>query len=635
LEDPSSYINLVARAHQHDAAVPAGPALSAPGLVAGTESAPGAAAIYAMTAPRAHERWLGNAFRYGLRSPGSPLEPPAAVDRDGEPALDAATGLPRPGSRNDWSESPDADLLAGGASGRLPLAPARRVFSELASSDITDSRNRLTPDNAIVDRTAVGLGSTDPETPAQVVAWMLSARPIGDPGARAPVVIDYHADGIALAFVATQDGLLHAFDAASGVERWAWLPRALMPRLARLMRDQPATARSHGIDGALVLHRFDPDGDGVIERDAGEHLWLMFGLGRGGGAYYALDIADPDQPRLLWSRDFGADDASPGAEPVIARLSIASATRSGGNWVVLLAAGGSLRLLDATTGSTLWSAAASDADLLVPELTVTLASAPRALDLDGDGQLDRSYLLDPSGGLWRFDFTPGAAPAELARARRIARLGAGTRHFQASPDVSIATIGGRREIAIAAGSGRADLPRDVTTIDRVYVLFDRGATRELLEADLHDVTDGGAAMPATAPGWFLRLDGHGPGEKVIGSSVTFDHVLRFQTYQPLAWRDDEPCGPPRALLRRYARDIRSGLPIRNAAAPDRDEETALEAPGLPVELRFAFPSPADAPCPGCRARPFGIAGARTFDPGYAGDPVRTSWRKLQPAADSR
>jgi hypothetical protein len=31
----------------------------------------------------------------------------------------------------------------------------------------------------------------------------------------------------------------------------------------------------------------------------------------------------------------------------------------------------------------------------------------------------------------------------------------------------------------------------------------------------------------------------------------------------------------------------------------------------------------------------GILGGETFDTGYAGDPVRTSWRKLLPPPDSR
>jgi type IV pilus assembly protein PilY1 len=635
LDQPLTYVDLIARAHQLDAAVPAGPGLSGAGLLAASATSHEPSAIFSLTAPRASERWFGNIFRYGLRLADPPLVPPAVVDRDGEPAIDAVTGLPFPGSRSAWSDVPDASLLMGGATGRLPEAAARRIFSELVSADFADARNRLTPGNAVIDRALVGLEAGDVESVEDVIGWLLAARPLGDPGLRAPVVVSYPAHDFALAFVATHDGLLHAVDATTGVERWAWMPRALMPRLLRLVRDGETTSRTHGIDGALVVHRFDPDGNGRVDAAAGEHLWLMLNLGRGGNHYYALDVSDPDRPSLLWEHSPpGLENLEHRPEPVIARLAVGGAGQSAGDWVVMLAAGTRLQVLDAPTGRSLWSAAATEADLQVPGLTNWMVSAPRALDLDGEGRVDVAYLLDQAGGLWRFDFRQDATPPELAVARRIARLGTGDQRFLSSPDVSVAKLGRRGEIAIAAGSGRTDRPRDTGVIDRVYVLFDRGQSDELLGPDLHDATDRGSAMPATAPGWYLRLDAHGSGEKVIGPSVTFDHVLRFQTYQPLPPQEDAPCGPPRATQRIYARDIRTGLPANAVDRPDDEEESEIEAPGLPADIRFVFPAPAATPCPGCRPRAFGLAGARTFDAGYAGDPVRTSWRKLPPP-DSR
>lgn len=636
VDDPHAYVNLLAQAHQRDAAVPAGPALSSAGLLAASTTTHEPAVIYGLTAPRARQRWLGNLFRYGLRPPESPLAPPAIVDRDGEAAIDNVSGLPLPGSRSAWSDAPDSSLLAGAAAGRLPAPSERHVYVDLAVPSVTDARNRLVPDDPRVDRFMVGLAAADRESPGDVIEWLLASRPLGDPGLHAPLVVNYREQDLAVAYVATHDGLLHAVDAATGVERWAWMPRNLMSRLAGLMRDEETTARSHGIDGPLVVHRFDPDGDGRIAAARGEHLWLLFGLGRGGNAWFALDIAEPDAPRLLWTFSLpDADEVDIRPEPVVARLGTGDPGQSGGGWIVLLAGGRGLHVLDAETGRPLWSAAAhDDAIQRVPGLTEILASAPRAIDLDGDGRIDRAYLLDSVGGLWRFDFTPDSTPAELAAARRIARFGDGSHSFHASPDVSIARLRGQNEIAIAAGSGRLDRPRDAFGVDRIYVVFDRDHPAELSESGLHDATDRGSAMPATAPGWYLRLERHGAGEKIIGPALTFDHVLRFQTYQPLPQERDAPCGPPRALRRLYARDIRTGLPATNVERPDEDEEVAIESPGLPVELRYAFPRPMEATCAGCRARPFGILGTEIFDPGYAGDPVRTSWRKL-PLPDSR
>lgn len=153
---------------------------------------------------------------------------------------------------------------------------------------------------------------------------------------------------------------------------------------------------------------------------------------------------------------------------------------------------------------------------------------------------------------------------------------------------------------------------------------------EVTEADLYDATNAVGAMPPDARGWVLRLNAHGPGEKVAGAAVAFDHALRFETYQPLAPEESFPCGPPRSAARMYAIDIRTALPRNTAVDPEDDEPDEIAASGLPAGVRFGFPGRWDDACDGCRPRPFGIAGGDTFDPGYSGDPVRTSWRKLAP-----
>jgi type IV pilus assembly protein PilY1 len=655
LDDPLAFVNLVARSLQRDAAVAADPQLSAAAFLPITDAGNAPGIVVGLTAPRVGARWNGNLLQYRLRAPDSPLAAPVIVDRDDEPAIDAASALPRATSRSHWSDAPDANLLAGGAAGRLPVADARQLYSNVVSNRIRDAANRIGPGNPRLDAQRLGIASGDPETVEEALTGFAAERTLGDPGPHAPQVVDYPATGQRIVFAVTQDGLLQAFDAGSGVEDWAWLPQELLPRLVQLMRDEPTTVRDHGIDGPLVLHRFDSDDDGRIDAAAGEHLWLLFGLGRGGNRYYAIDISAADDPRLAWSIALpGAEGVESRATPVVTRLAIADSGQSAGDWVVLLAGGydrqfdtriaagtgggSALYVVDAVTGRSLWrSGSDSDADLPVSGLTASLPSAPRALDLDGDGRLDRAYLVDIGGGLWRFDFTDGRRAAELAEARLLARLGTGAERFHDSPDVSLASLAGGQRLAIAVGSGWLARPRDTTLVDRVAVVFDHGsaASRALTEADLFDATAGNAAMPVSSPGWFRRLDDHGPGEKVIGPGVTFDHVLRFQTYQPLAEEAGAPCGPPRARRRLQTLDIRTGLRHASAVEFEEDDTEEIAGTGLPVALRFGFPDRWDAACPGCQPRPFAIIGAETFDPGYSSDPVRTSWRRLAPPPDSR
>ena len=632
LDDPLAYVNLVARAFQHDAAIAADPQVSAAGLTPPDSSAGEPGVILGLTAPVARERWPGNLFRYALRAPAGPLEPPLLVDRDGEAAIDRASGLPLPTTRSLWSDAPDSNLLAGGAAGRLPRAEERRIHTDISSDRLLDAANRLEPGNAHVDRSLVGLSATDPDTLDDVLSWAATQRTLGDPGPHAPTIVEYPDSHLLVAYAATHDGMLQAFDVSSGIELWAWMPKEMLPRMPALMRNEATTARSHGIDGPIVLHRHDADGNGRIAVEDGEHLWLVFGLGRGGNRYFALDISAPTDPRLLWSISLPDASLENRSEPVVTRLAIDGSGQSTGDWVALLAAGNSLHVADALTGEILWTAGVDGPELAIAELA-NLPSAPRALDLDGDGYLDRSYLLDVTGGLWRFDFTSGLGGGQLATVSRLARLGTGAHQFHASPDVSIARIGNENRISIAAGSGWASRPREATIEDRLYLIFDPEAAdspREISEADLYDATDAPGAMPPDAPGWFVRLDAHGPGEKVVGSAVTFDHVLRFQTYQPLAIDEAAPCGPPRSVSRRYALDVRTALPHATAVESADEGPEEIPASGLPVGVRFGFPVRWQEPCEGCRPRSFGIIGGETFDPGYAGDPVRTSWRKLTP-----
>lgn len=656
-DDPLAFVNVIARSLQHSAAVAAGAQLSEAGLLPADGPANQPAVLFGLSVPRPRQRWLGNLLRYGLKAPESPLTVPVVTGRDGQDALDPETGLPRQDSNSAWNDGPDGNaLLAGGAAARLPAAELRRLYSDVTNDALTSARNRLVPGNPTFYAQLLGLGPKDRENPDTVISWLLNQRQLGDPGLSAPPTVSNAGDGTHSIFLATHDGVLHSFDGDTGVERWAFIPRILLSRLPELMRDEEALVRSHGIDGTLVLHRYDPDGDGKINASNGEHLWLMFGLGRGGSGYYALDVATPDEPRLMWSLDSTdlSDEAESWPEPVISRLTISGAGQTS-PWIVALAggydraadfpyspavtAGASISIFDAAGGHRLWRAAGNAAllpDLRLPEMTASLASAPSILDLDGDSYVDRMYFIDVGGGLWRMDMRNGATAANLAQARLVAQLGGEGRRFYSTPDVAMVRESSGLLPAISIGSGWLARPRNADITDRMYSIRDRqsaGAT--LRESDLHDATDGLQAMPAGAPGWFLRLDAHGPGEKVIGSSLTFDQRLHFLTYQPEIAPVAAACGPPQAVRRQRTLDVRTGLPASRLKLPGDPDEHELPGSGLPSALRFTFPGPWEGACADCRARPFGLVGTQIFDAGFANDPVRTSWRKLPIEADSR
>ena len=647
--DPLAFIDLIAVAHQRDAAVAASPQLSAAALDLFDPGTGSESVIFGLTAPRPRERWPGNLLRYALKAPAGPLEPPLVADRDGVPAI-GTDGLPHPGTRSLWSDAPDSNLLSGGAAGRLPLPDVRSIYSNVASDRIAEPANRLEPGNTRISRGLLGLGPPAAETVDEMLEAFRSLPGLGDPGVHAAAIAEYPAAGLRIVYAASHDGMLHALDADSGVELWAWMPTELLSRIPLILRDAHTTARRHGLEGPVVLHRHDPDGDGLIETADGEHLWLLLGLGRGGSRYYALDVSQPRDPRLMWSLDLPDSGVLALAEPIVARLSIAGSGQSANAWVAFLAGGydrrfesrtaggegvgGKLLVVDAETGRLLWSAGQDEADLPVAGLA-SVAAAPRILDLDGDGEVDRAYVLDVVGNLWRMDLQVGRPADTLGTAYRLAHVAHGGRRFHYTPDASLVRAGANPLLAIAFGSGSRMRPRDELPEDALHVVRDvlvGAPARDLGIDDLHDVTGSDSEVPPDAPGWMLRLNAHGAGEKVASATTTFDHVLRFQTYEPLPPDPSEPCGPPRSVARRYAVDIRTAAPIATAVDSEEDEPEEIPASGLPPALGFGFPGLWDDACEGCRPRPFGILGGETFDPGYAGAPVRTSWRKLLPPA---
>lgn len=93
------------------------------------------------------------------------------------------------------------------------------------------------------------------------------------------------------------DGMLHFFDAADGKESTAlvpadvWRPLGVSDdRLAKI-GSQPDTDATHRyfVDGGVSVFHSDTNGDGIIQ--ASETAYLVFGLGRGGSAYYQIPMS--------------------------------------------------------------------------------------------------------------------------------------------------------------------------------------------------------------------------------------------------------------------------------------------------------------------------------------------------------
>ncbi len=663
LQDPLALVMLFARALRHDAAVPGGPTISAPAIDRSTPTLPGPGLFYGIGEPAPQGRWVGNLLAYDLQAVATLTSP-------------ASAGAPRQSLPADdlWSPEAAAGPRSGGAAAQLPGPTRRQLYTDLTSDDLTAAGNRIAVANELLDAAAVGLSAGEDARRRELIDWTLgrdvfdadfdgdvssARRELGDPGLAAPLLLRYGTEesDAALVFTLTADGLLHALDARNGEERWAFLPYPLLHRLPALARAADAFSRPAGLQAPLAKRVIDANADGRLSRADGDRAWLYLSLGPAAPHHYALDVTDPDRPRILWT--IGPSQLPwlepTRATPVVTRLPLGPAGRA--RDVVLLAGGTSARLeaglppaagsgagfaiVDAENGAVLLTAgneALADVEVMLPG-AAAIASAPRAVDTDRDGVSDRLYLLDVGGGLWRIDWPGGGAAASVRRLGSFGDPGGGApaRQFHAAPDVVLTERAGRPALLLAFGSGSLTHPRERTGTDAFFAVFDQLPTRPaqrhapLVPEDLVDVTAGATALPADAAGWILRLDAHGAGEKVIGSALTVDGRVRFTTYQPLAPSADQPCGPPRAVSRLYTLDVQTGRPA-NYVDDEPEQPEELPTAGLPPALRIAFGIPAGAAAAG-RARPVGLLADSVIELDWLNTPVRTSWRELDLPAE--
>jgi type IV pilus assembly protein PilY1 len=325
---------------------------------------------------------------------------------------------------------------------------------------------------------------------------------------------------------------VRAVDAATTGALWTFTP----PEIA-------IASVNSGLLTDLRVLRFDANGDGVIDVNAGDKVWLYFGLRRAGAAYYALDISDRNQPHLLWRVDGttlnGLGDAW--STPTIARVRIAGATQNSEHFVLIFgggydSAGGGNRLfmIDAATGHLLWQM----------NMTAAVPAGVSVLDTDADDYADRMYAVDVSGLIWRFDIWNGHPASTLVTGGVVAdlrdpTLGASAApQFFNTPDVAlIQPRGGTPYYNVAVGSGNPLGGATAATHERFYAVRDRSpfdarsqasydSTPPILFTDLIDVSASTTQLPPTAPGWTLAL-----GAGVTGSAVTVNGVVMFTTFQ--------------------------------------------------------------------------------------------------------
>ncbi|WP_189440579.1 pilus assembly protein [Rhodanobacter panaciterrae] len=153
-----------------------------------------------------------------------------------------------------------------------------------------------------------------------------------------------------LIFVAANDGMLHAFNADTGAEVYAYLPAAVITTGGLAGGLATLSDPNYGTTTA-VPHQYFNDGELTVADVYFGTAWHSVAVGTTGRglakAIYALDVTNPANITLLWERSAG--DGGTNADyigqmtgkPVIAQTNDAGSadTTGNGNWSVLIGNG--------------------------------------------------------------------------------------------------------------------------------------------------------------------------------------------------------------------------------------------------------------------------------------------------------
>jgi len=629
--------------------------------------------------------WPGNLKKYEF-------EDGVIVDKNGDPAVNPADGLFFDSAVSFWSSGIDgSDVELGGAVENLPDPSDRNLYTNLSSdTDLTAGANEISVSNAGSFSLAdFGLtGAAGEPSKDELIRWALgedvqdedlnplttTRKAMGDPLHSQPAAVVYGgtpADPDLVVYMATNDGFVHAIDADDGTELWAFVPKEHLPNLPNLYINADTTFKTYGVDGDIVPITADRDRDGIIEPLDGDFVYIIFGMRRGGGTYYALDVTDRDSPQVLWQAS-AAQFGQTWSRPTVARVNINVNNQNDDKAVVVVGGGydnvhdtlphptaadtqgAGVFFLDLESGEILWRAGADTGANLelsgAKGLTRSIPSQIRVIDLNGDGFADRMYAADTGGQILRFDIANGNDPDSLVTGGVIAQLGAqgnapasfaDTRRFYNAPDVSVFNdnIQNRRFIAISIGSGYRPHPLDNTNNDRFYSIRDRNVFNSLTqdqydnitpikESNLVDIsgTVGAVIGPGDA-GWMLTLPAD---QAVMSTSATFNNEVFFVSFSPAAAEADNcAAGIGRNFL--YRVTVFNGDPIADIdnVVPGTEDALRVEAlsqAGIAPSPQFLFPAP-DENCTGhdCTPPPIGCVAVECFDTGFNNVPVRTLW----------
>jgi len=332
-------------------------------------------------------------------------------------------------------------------------------------------------------------------------------------------------------FAGANDGMLHCFDAATGAERWAFIPYNLLPKLKNLSRRDAQTgirslAWDAFVDGTPSVADIQIGGAWKTILICGQGPGKGSSVGGGLNYYFALDVTDPQNPLPLWEIT-ATTMGETWSVPAVGKTRYATAP-----WVAFMgsgydndpanAAGNVFYCVRADTGASLKTFTVtnknSSSGIAKPytDITVAIPGSPTSLDAEIDGYTDSVYVGDLDGQLWKLNATSTTPSSWTFTAIYTDRL---YYPIITKPAVWLDTLTGGAPPRIYFGTGGDDNAPS----DRNYAFIAlKDQATPAVEWYIGDPTDLG--LSAT-----LDVGSFSTGEKVWADPLIADNIVYFSS----------------------------------------------------------------------------------------------------------
>ncbi len=584
--------------------------------------------ILSLFKPDRKAMWDGNIKKFKLQAKACEEDDANCtlgqlLDKTGQPAV-GPDGKLMPSASSLWNNSvtpeglPVADggnVSLGGAGSMIPAPDVRKIYSNVVSGDLTATGNTVAVENTGITKELLDVGSTSDRE--RVLHWIRgwANREAGEQRTwkmadslhSSPGLIEFN--NRAWLYSASNDGSIRMIDANTGAEQWVFIPKELLKTQKTLM-DNPSGDRTYGIDGTPTF---------LTSKDS---VKMFVGMRRGGRSIYALDVTPHSggahKPQLLWQIDGGSGNFGELGQTWSRLLPVRVEGRSG---VMLLFGGGydpetqdktdasngfgpakqgrAIYMVD-TQGNLVWWAGppGSGANLELRGMEYSIPSDLMPVDMNNNGEVDRIYVGDTGGQVWRIDLNKGGSRGVGGILAKLSTANGENRHRIFYPpevveltDTIYASQASTNYDLVLVSTGYRPNPLGTDLQDQLFAIRDRAVagleddgtgnaktTTTFKTLEMKNSTDEDDFYNATANllqdgdenakkveieeiqgsyGWYINLD-KGVGEKALAGPLVLKGVAYFTTFIPPGQAQMTECSTGEGYGRLYALDILTG-----------------------------------------------------------------------------